>query len=81
MKKIHIFILTLLFINIIFFSATFADDYTRWELPEGAKFRLGKGEISAKLVNPISSIYIFTGWHAAGSDEFNWNLVIRCSNG
>ncbi len=45
MKKIWIFILTLFFINIIIFSSTFADDYTRWELPEGAKLRLGKGQI------------------------------------
>ena len=59
MKKIHIFILTLLFINIIFFSATFADDYTRWELPEGAKLRLGKGEIPANMLNQFPP-YIFS---------------------
>ncbi|RKU06972.1 hypothetical protein C6501_18080 [Candidatus Poribacteria bacterium] len=45
MKKGHIFIFTLLIINTIFLSGTFAEDYTRWKLPEGAKLRLGKGKI------------------------------------
>ena len=39
------FILTLLFISTLFFPHAFAQDYMRWELPEGAKMRLGKGEI------------------------------------
>ena len=39
------FILTLLFISTVFFPHAFAQDYMRWELPEGAKMRLGKGQI------------------------------------
>ena len=46
MKKILVFILTLFYINTLFFSVIFADNYIRWELPEGVKFRLGKGKIS-----------------------------------
>lgn len=45
MRPTHVFITTLLLI-IIFLSSTLAEDYTRWELPEGAKLRLGKGKIS-----------------------------------
>ncbi len=45
MKHTRIFIMILLSI-MIFLSPTFAQNYTRWELPEGAKLRLGKGKIS-----------------------------------
>lgn len=34
-----------MFISALFLPPTFAEDYTRWELPEGAKMRLGKGGI------------------------------------
>ena len=30
----------------ILLSSSYADDYALWELPEGAKFRLGKGKIT-----------------------------------
>ncbi len=33
----------LLFVSILFTSDLSAEDYTRWQLPEGAKLRLGKG--------------------------------------
>ncbi len=29
----------------LFIPKVFAQDYTRWELPEGAKLRLGKGSV------------------------------------
>ena len=45
MKPTCLFISTLLFISIFFLPDTLAQDYTRWELPEGAKMRLGKGQI------------------------------------
>ncbi|MDE0484042.1 MAG: WD40 repeat domain-containing protein [Candidatus Poribacteria bacterium] len=45
MRPILVFILILL-LTMTFLSPTFADDYTRWELPEGAKLRLGKGKMS-----------------------------------
>ena len=46
MKPTCLFISALLFISVVFLPDTFAEDYTRWELPEGAKMRLGKGEIA-----------------------------------
>jgi len=46
MKPTRAIIFTLFFINTLFLSHAFADDYTRWELPEGAKMRLGKGKIA-----------------------------------
>ena len=42
MKLTHFFLLTSLFIT----AHAFAQDYIRWALPEGAKLRLGKGEIA-----------------------------------
>lgn len=38
--------LTLVLFSIVLLSNTFAQDYTQWELPEGAIARLGKGGIS-----------------------------------
>ena len=35
----------MLFISMLFLPSTFAEDYMRWELPEGAKMRFGKGQI------------------------------------
>lgn len=35
----------MLFISTLFLPPTFAEDYIRWELPEGAKMRFGKGQI------------------------------------
>ena len=46
MRPTRVFISTILFINVLFLLSTFAEDYTRWGLPEGAKFRLGKGKIN-----------------------------------
>ena len=40
---------TLLILFTLFQVNTFAQDYTRWGLPEGAKARLGKGSISGNI--------------------------------
>ena len=45
MKSTGIFTFITLFISTLFLPSTFAEDYTRWELPEAAKMRLGKGQI------------------------------------
>ncbi len=45
MRATRVFIFTILFFSVLFLPQTFADDYTRWELPEGAQSRLGKGKI------------------------------------
>ena len=46
MKQTLAFISTILLISILFLPHAFAEDYTRWVLPEGAKMRLGKGKIA-----------------------------------
>ena len=57
MKSILTVISAVLLISTFFLPSTFAEDYMRWELPEGAKMRLGKG----KLSNTIGrSIYQFS---------------------
>ena len=43
MKNKLYFILTVLLTIFAFILNTFAQDHTRWELPEGAKVRFGKG--------------------------------------
>ena len=45
MKPMRVFTFIMLFAIPLFFSHAFAQDYMRWELPEGAKMRLGKGQI------------------------------------
>ena len=45
MKPTLTFIFAVLLISTLFFPHVFAQDYTRWELPEGAKMQLGKGQI------------------------------------
>ncbi len=49
MKTMQFSILTLILGMILFLPNTFAQDYTRWGLPEGAKARLGKGRISGNI--------------------------------
>ena len=49
MKAVQFSLLTLIFVTLLFLSDTFAQDYTRWGLPEGAKARLGKGWISGNI--------------------------------
>ncbi|MYF99230.1 WD40 repeat domain-containing protein [Candidatus Poribacteria bacterium] len=45
MKPTRVLFFTILVLNALFLPQTFAEDYTQWELPEGAKLRLGKGKI------------------------------------
>lgn len=79
--------LTILFTTIIL-AFSFADDYTRWELPEGAMLRLGKGklrDIGGKdrlLFSPDSSqLIVFTSigvwvYNAETGEEIR---LITCS--
>ena len=50
MQAMQFSILTFIFGAFMFLPNTFAQDYTRWGLPEGAKVRLGKGRISGNIV-------------------------------
>ena len=52
MKPMRLFIFTLLFISGLFSAHAFTQDYIRWELPEGAKMRLGKGKIANYKFSP-----------------------------
>ncbi|MCE2401959.1 T9SS type A sorting domain-containing protein [Candidatus Poribacteria bacterium] len=45
-------ILLLLVLSTLFLQNTFAQDYTRWDLPEGAKLRLGKGSVGNITFSP-----------------------------
>lgn len=45
MKITRRVLLILLFVAILFIPVLSAEDYTRWQLPEGAKLRLGKGSL------------------------------------
>ncbi|MCY4401969.1 MAG: WD40 repeat domain-containing protein [Candidatus Poribacteria bacterium] len=48
MRLVRVFSMVLI---MVFLSSSYADDYVRWELPEGAKLRLGKGEIGVYREN------------------------------
>ena len=53
MKRTLFFvILTLILISTVYLPNTFAQDYTQWNLPEGAKARLGKGRITEIKYSP-----------------------------
>ena len=53
MKRKHVLAITILFlIHALFFRNVIAQDSTQWKLPEGAKARLSKGEISGISFSP-----------------------------
>ena len=52
MKKRIFFSFILLLVSVLFVSNTFAEDYTQWGLPNGAKTRIGKGSISDLQYSP-----------------------------
>ncbi len=53
MKTTLFFLSTLLILSVLFFlPCSFAQDYTQWALPEGAKLRLGKGYINEMQFSP-----------------------------
>ena len=49
--------LVLILFSIVLLSNTFAQDYTQWELPEGAIARLGKGGISDIQYSPDGRVF------------------------
>ena len=49
--------LTLILFSTVLLSNTFAQDYTQWELPEGAIARLGKGGISDIQYSPDGRVF------------------------
>ena len=49
MRKAQFLGFSLLLTSVLFLQNSFAQDYTRWELPEGAKSRFGKGLITGNI--------------------------------
>ena len=49
MKAKQFRILMLLMVSVLFIPYTFAEDYTQWHLPEGAKARIGKGFMAGNI--------------------------------
>ena len=49
MRKSWFFKLNLVFVSTLFLQSGFAQVYTRWGLPDGAKARLGKGGITGNI--------------------------------
>ena len=52
MKKICFSSYILLFISVLFLPSSFAQDTPQWQLPEGAKARIGKGSATAIALSP-----------------------------
>ncbi len=50
--QIKFWALSILVVLTLFLQNTFAQDYTRWDLPEGAKLRLGKGSVGNITFSP-----------------------------
>ena len=46
MKITKCLLLIWLFASTLFSLSLFAQDYNRWQLPEGAKLRIGKGDLT-----------------------------------
>ena len=53
--------LTLLLVSMPYLPKTFAQDYTTWNLPEGAKARLGKGTIEDIQFSPDNKLLAVAG--------------------
>ena len=49
-------LLVLLIFSTLYLPSSFAQDYTQWGLPEGAKARIGKGRISDMQYSPDSTL-------------------------
>ena len=60
MKLISAFILLTFVFSMVYLSNTHADDYNQWKLPEGAKYRLGKGSLSMNTYNGVRNPYWFS---------------------
>ena len=71
MRKTRFFMLTLYFISAVFLGSGFAQDSTRWGLPERAKMRIGKAPITEIAYSP-------EGWRiAAATREDIWMYDAR----
>ena len=60
MKKIGLCFIVLLLIAALLSNGSLADDYTQWQLPEGAKMRLGKGSVNDIQFSPDGAEFAAT---------------------
>ena len=93
MKKASLFNVALLLVGVLFVLPSRAQDYTRWNLPESALARLGKGEAKAALysadgtrlaVNSSLGIWIYdahTGAEVVLIPEGNARVIALSSDG
>ena len=93
MKKAYLFNVALLLVSVLFVPASHAQDYTRWNLPEGALARLGKGQAKAAIysadgtrlaVNSSIGIWIYdvhTGAEVVLIPERNARAMALSSDG
>jgi len=84
MKTIRLSVYILMFC-ILYSPNTFAQDYTQWALPEGAKMRLGKGLIYGNITfSPDSSLLAVAStigvWLYSGHTGKEQNLLTNNSN-
>ena len=54
-------LLVLLIFSTLYLPSSFAEDYTQWGLPEGAKVRIGKGSINDIRYSPDGTILAVAG--------------------
>ena len=66
MKKLLLLYIAFMLIANPFLSNGFAQNYTQWQLPGGAKMRLGKGKINAITFSPDGS------WFAVAATVGIW---------
>ena len=59
--KLFFIFLTLFLVSTLYLPNTFAQDYTTWNLPEGAKARLGKGTIEDIQFSPDNKLLAVAG--------------------
>ena len=60
MKLTSAFIILTFIFSMVCLSNTHADDYNQWNLPEGAKYRFGKGSLSMNTYNGVRNPYWFS---------------------
>ena len=52
MRKINVLLIIFIFISVSFLHNTLAQEYNRWDLPEHAKMRIGKGSVGTLTFSP-----------------------------
>ena len=51
-RQVRLFKLLLVVVSALLLKSSFAQDFTRWDMPEGAKARFGRGSVSHIAYSP-----------------------------